>query len=81
MKKLFLICFIAMLLCACTEKKYEVTYIVYYPNHAKTYTKVVDGVPSVECYRGVNYIKCGTRSYFSSIAPLEILDYKEIIRK
>ena len=77
MKK-FLILVFALFLCACTEKKYEVKYVVYYPNHEKTYTMVVEGVPYIDCHRGVNYIKAGIHSYFESIAPMEIISYKEL---
>ncbi len=80
MKKLICICFIALLLCACTDKKYEVTYVVYYPNQTKTYKMVVEGEPFIECYRGVNVLRSynSTHRYASYIAPMEIVNYKEI---
>lgn len=77
MKKFLLLVF-ALFLCACKGKEYEVTYVVYYPNHAKTYTMVVEGVPYIDCHRGVNYIRTGHRRYFESIAPMEIISYKEV---
>lgn len=77
MKKFLLLVF-ALFLCACKEEEYEVTYVVYYPNHAKTYTMVVEGVPYVECHKGVNYISTGYGYYFESIAPMEIVSYKEV---
>lgn len=77
MKKFLLLVF-ALFLCACKEEEYEVTYVVYYPNHAKTYTMVVKGEPYIYCHRGVNYITNGHRYYFESIAPMEIVSYKEV---
>lgn len=80
MKKLICICFFALLLCACTDKMYEVTYVVYYPNQTKTYKTIVCGEPFVECYRGVNTLRGygSMRRYASFIAPMEIVNYKEI---
>lgn len=70
---------LTLLLCACTGKKYEVSYVVYYPNCPKTYKIVTNRVPYVWSNRGTNYITTGgTKRYFSTTAPIEILSCKEI---
>lgn len=81
MKKLLIILVLFLASCCGDGERYEVTYVVFYPNYNDTLTIETIGYPYVFSNRGSNYLKSGCISgsnYYAGSSPFKILKVEKL---